>query len=50
MMVGDPLALRYNDKSVLESHHVASTFSIVRRPEYDIFETFEKQEYLSIRK
>ena len=32
-----PLAIRYNDKSVLENMHAATTFDIMRKPENDIF-------------
>eukprot|EP01104_Vermistella_antarctica_P012702 TRINITY_DN3720_c0_g1_i1.p1 TRINITY_DN3720_c0_g1~~TRINITY_DN3720_c0_g1_i1.p1 ORF type:complete len:641 (-),score=163.35 TRINITY_DN3720_c0_g1_i1:105-2027(-) len=30
------LALRYNDKSVLENHHCCTLFTILQRPEFDI--------------
>lgn len=36
------LALRYNDISVLENHHVATTFDIMNREnqKYDIFDNY----------
>jgi len=30
-------ATRYNDVSVLESHHVASTFTLINQDKYNIF-------------
>jgi hypothetical protein len=32
-----PLAIVYNDKSILESYHVACAFNILRDEKYDIF-------------
>jgi hypothetical protein len=29
--------VRYNDKSVLENHHIAASFSVIQRVEYNIF-------------
>lgn len=34
---GDPLAILYNDMSVLENHHAATAFLVAREPECDIF-------------
>jgi len=31
------LAIRYHDKSVLEQHHIAVTFRILRKKEANIF-------------
>ncbi len=31
------LAIRYNDASVLENHHVAATFAIMRQEDCNIF-------------
>lgn len=35
-----PLAITYNDKSVLENMHAATTFSVMARPGHDIFTAF----------
>jgi hypothetical protein len=34
---GDPLAILYNDMSVLENHHAATAFLVAREPGCDIF-------------
>ena len=34
----DQIAIRHNDVSVLENHHVASTFAILSDPEYNIMQ------------
>ena len=46
----DEIATRYNDVSVLENHHVASTFAILKKESYDIFINFEKADYKKMRK
>lgn len=33
----DPLAILYNDRSVLESHHIAASFKIIHEPSNNIF-------------
>ena len=38
--VGDQLAIRYNDQSVLESHHVAKSFEVLKDSEYNFTMTF----------
>ena len=43
------LAIRYNDKSVLENFHIATSFAAMNDPTYDIFEGFSKEQYKSIR-
>jgi len=35
-------ALRYNDKSVLENHHLAIGFKILMDPQNDIFESLSE--------
>ncbi|KAI8812445.1 hypothetical protein BJ742DRAFT_768518 [Cladochytrium replicatum] len=49
--IGDPKAILYNDRSILENHHVASAFAILSREECnfvellprDIFRQFREQ-------
>ena len=40
----DPLALTYNDKSVLENHHVASAFKILLDDKNNFIENFSKDD------
>jgi hypothetical protein len=47
---GSELAINYNDKSVLENHHVSFTFKVLNDKEYNIFENFTPTEYKQIRK
>ena len=46
------LAIRYNDVSVLENHHVATTFKIMHdeNGKYNFFENLEADEFKRIRK
>ena len=44
------LAIRYNDRSVLEMHHIAATYRYLSQPEYDIFENLTPQQRKDIRK
>lgn len=46
----DKLAVRYNDESVLESHHIASASDLMKTPQYDIFRKMLPEERLEIRK
>jgi len=43
-------AIEYNDKSPLENHHISATFSIIEKPEFNIFADFEKKDFKEIRK
>ena len=43
-------AVRYNDISVLENHHVATSFSILSEHQYNILKPFKKDEYKKFRK
>lgn len=45
----DLLAIRYNDKSVLENHHLAASFSIVHEDGKNIFENWTKEIYKKAR-
>jgi hypothetical protein len=43
------LAITYNDKAVLENHHLATTFRILRSAQHNIFSGFSKEKYKQIR-
>lgn len=46
----DKLALWYNDRSVLENHHIAVAFdTMLKDPETKIYENFEDHEFKSFR-
>lgn len=44
------LAVRYHDRSVLEQHHIAQTFKILRQDETNIFKNASTEQFLTIRK
>lgn len=44
------LAIRYNDKSVLENHHLSTTFRILQIPQSNIFAQMEKSDFQYLRK
>lgn len=46
----DPLALQYNDQSVLENHHCASLFRILQLEECAILGALEVQDYKEVRR
>ncbi|KAG2490632.1 hypothetical protein HYH03_011023 [Edaphochlamys debaryana] len=46
----DPLAIRYNDKSPLENHHCAASFSLLQRPDLDILAQLSQAERTTFRK
>jgi len=46
----DQIAVRYNDVSVLENFHVATTFEILSEDKYDIFSKLNKDQYKQVRK
>jgi high affinity cGMP-specific 3',5'-cyclic phosphodiesterase 9 len=48
-MTNSELAIRYNDKSVLENHHVAATFNLLQRKENNIFSEFSTETYKETR-
>jgi len=41
----DELAVRYNDQSVLESHHVATAFGILSQEEFNIFDKISRKRF-----
>jgi hypothetical protein len=43
------LALLYNDRSVLENHHCARTFAVLRQPQCNILSNASAQEHVTIR-
>ncbi|CAG9321702.1 unnamed protein product [Blepharisma stoltei] len=45
----DPLAILYNDKSVLENHHIASAFKCAQEPDKNIFSSLTNEERKSLR-
>ncbi|KAG2501954.1 hypothetical protein HYH03_000452 [Edaphochlamys debaryana] len=47
---GDPLAIRYNDRSPLENHHVAAVFGAMRRPGLDALAHLPKADRAAFRK
>ena len=47
--IGHLKAIRYNDKSVLENHHLAIGFKILLDPQNDIFESLSEAQTWSIR-
>ena len=50
MKTNDRLALRYNDVSVLENHHVAATYEVLSKTENNIYERFKDDEKKEVRK
>merc|ERR1719249_547961 len=47
---GSQLAMRYNDKSVLENHHAHIASVLLRRPEMAILDGLSREEQSSVRK
>lgn len=45
----DEMALLYNDQSVLENHHVAQTFLLLRDEDLNILKNFNWADYRKIR-
>ena len=43
------LATRYNDRAVLENHHIASAYSLMKIDEFNIFETLSTKVYNDVR-
>lgn len=46
----DAIAIRYNDQSVLENFHVATTFEILSNDNYNIFVDLPTDDYKRVRK
>lgn len=49
MNTGDRLALRYNDRSVLENHHAATTFAILADKRCDVLATLDAAQRRQVR-
>jgi len=47
---GSPLAILYNDKSVLENHHCAQLFALLQQPSCDIFASLDSSQRCHVRK
>ncbi|ORZ38093.1 hypothetical protein BCR44DRAFT_141090 [Catenaria anguillulae PL171] len=45
----DPKAILYNDKAVLENHHLASAFTILRKTENNFVSHLSKSDYKALR-
>jgi len=39
------VALLYNDKSVLESHHLSATFRLLKEDDYNVTSALKTEEY-----
>jgi hypothetical protein len=48
--VRDPKAILYNDRAVLEMHHVAQAYSLLNKDENNIFSSLSPKDYTQIRK
>eukprot|EP00736_Rhodelphis_marinus_P007250 Rmarinus@m.1843 len=46
---GSALALTYNDRSVLESYHLAAAFSVMRQPRFDVLSQLDSEEKRDLR-
>lgn len=46
----DNLAVRYNDRSPLENHHLAAAFTLMRHPDLDFVGNVPKGEFDKFRK
>ena len=44
------IAIRYNDKSVLENYHIANIFKLVKNDKFNIFKPFKPEEYRIMRR
>jgi len=47
---GDPLALLYNDTSVLENHHCTVAFQLMQKKGCNVLESFGKKKYHAVRR
>ncbi|XP_026469952.1 calcium/calmodulin-dependent 3',5'-cyclic nucleotide phosphodiesterase 1-like [Ctenocephalides felis] len=49
VMSGSDIALLYNDRAVLENHHVSASFQLFRDEQYNILSQLSKDEYREFR-
>ncbi|XP_074101918.1 dual specificity calcium/calmodulin-dependent 3',5'-cyclic nucleotide phosphodiesterase 1-like [Cotesia typhae] len=49
VMAGSDTALLYNDRAVLENHHVSATFRILKEDELNIIHNLSKEDYREFR-
>jgi len=49
IQIGDPLAVLYNDRSVLENHHCAMSFSILFKEQNNFLEHLDKEKFNDFR-
>ena len=48
--ISNPIAIRYNDRNILESYHISQTFKLIRSSEqYNIFSLLNNDDYKTIR-
>lgn len=45
----DEIAVRYNDVSVLENHHVASSFALINQSKFNFLSNLDKSDYKKFR-
>jgi hypothetical protein len=45
----DARAILYNDKSVLENHHLASAFAILNQPDFNFLSNLSKADFKQFR-
>ncbi|XP_034949629.1 calcium/calmodulin-dependent 3',5'-cyclic nucleotide phosphodiesterase 1-like [Chelonus insularis] len=49
VMAGSDTALLYNDRAVLENHHVSASFRIMKEEEFNILRNLSKEDYRKFR-
>ncbi|KAL3854482.1 hypothetical protein ACJMK2_013748, partial [Sinanodonta woodiana] len=49
IMTGSEIALLYNDRAVLENHHISSSFRLLKQEESNILSNLSKEEYRDFR-
>mmetsp|Transcript_34412 Transcript_34412/g.76444 ORF Transcript_34412/g.76444 Transcript_34412/m.76444 type:complete len:639 (+) Transcript_34412:160-2076(+) len=48
--VSDDLAITYNDMSPMENHHVATSFKLLRHPDFNFVKRMPREKYLRLRR